>query len=993
MNNLPFHINPFKFWVQQALPTVFDDSLSYTEVLNKIAYTLNEVIKTSNMVNSNLLNEYDVNKHYEVDDYVWYNDGIYTCIEDTYGQFNTNCWRKVTDEGGSFIYSVGVDVKNCKAVVASAIGVFEEALLNTMNSIAPIYDTEKVDGYSVGDYVTHNGTIYVCQRNTSGTFKSADWQSIVLVDNLRSYVEELVTNEVGLNEEFTGSGLEGITQNSLVQILEKLNSFPVLLFKGVDSASFAWNGYECSINHSGDANSQVVCSLEDTEIFTPGNNYVVYIENDNTTKVSLSITWVDNESQTISEVELTETAEITVPADTAGAVITLNCDNGVYESKFFGVVLNKNNTNNKLKGLVDSISDNIDEIESDIDGAQQDILDIKNALEAIDGDITDIEGDIVDIEGDIGDINSAITGINSNCLQYRGTIDASTNIDTLMDIGFWSIPATLTHAQNSSLPEYLSTGRNYLICYKGSGSVRYQSIYNTSKGQIWTRYYGTFTVSGSYVTTWIPNPDYPSLNTGYKGSKWWAILLPSDTSLTESGRFADAATVGGFITDLTSRIGLVESKGFFNNGSASNTDLNTLIIKGYWTIGAATSANGTNFPNEKGGRRYVYNYTYDSTYSTVTFQHFVNLTTGEVWWRTGETVGGNTTWHNGGLWQNLISHEINNNLLHYYFTPNSKRLNFSKGKMWDYMWNTAEAVKEACKDPNCDIVSFDVRPTSDHYFVSFHNQSFGSNYVYPVNANSSVEQSTLAEVSNYKYRKGVWQITHPSTTYAFNNVPQEYNSETGVYYKNDVVTRTIQVDNVDVVYVYRALEDAQPIAEPGQTQQPAGEFNPLIWHKLDTNIANVEDLLKICRKYGKTVMLEMKSKNTNAVGNFSNEDMTGLYNLVKNLRMLDSVIFMGNATACDYYASNHKDAFVCYFSQNMTINLMSAHKYPNGIYMGENDSITTGSDSLMEYCINNNIKIGSYSERANITEEAQKEVDEEQYNKNLDFVSVHTSPD
>lgn len=41
-------IEPFKFWTQKVLPTVYDDSLSYYEVLNNVVNKLNEVISLTN---------------------------------------------------------------------------------------------------------------------------------------------------------------------------------------------------------------------------------------------------------------------------------------------------------------------------------------------------------------------------------------------------------------------------------------------------------------------------------------------------------------------------------------------------------------------------------------------------------------------------------------------------------------------------------------------------------------------------------------------------------------------------------------------------------------------------------------------------------------------------------------------------------------------------------------------------------------------------------
>lgn len=42
------YISPLRFWVQKVLPLVYDDSLSYYEVLSKIALKLNEVIEIVN---------------------------------------------------------------------------------------------------------------------------------------------------------------------------------------------------------------------------------------------------------------------------------------------------------------------------------------------------------------------------------------------------------------------------------------------------------------------------------------------------------------------------------------------------------------------------------------------------------------------------------------------------------------------------------------------------------------------------------------------------------------------------------------------------------------------------------------------------------------------------------------------------------------------------------------------------------------------------------
>ena len=45
-NKIPY----FRFWCQKVLPTVYDDSLSYYELLCKVVAKLNEVIDSTNSV-------------------------------------------------------------------------------------------------------------------------------------------------------------------------------------------------------------------------------------------------------------------------------------------------------------------------------------------------------------------------------------------------------------------------------------------------------------------------------------------------------------------------------------------------------------------------------------------------------------------------------------------------------------------------------------------------------------------------------------------------------------------------------------------------------------------------------------------------------------------------------------------------------------------------------------------------------------------------------
>ena len=52
-------MKPFRFWCQKVLPTVYDDSLSYYELLNKVVLYLNETVDNVDLLNDNVTRLYD----------------------------------------------------------------------------------------------------------------------------------------------------------------------------------------------------------------------------------------------------------------------------------------------------------------------------------------------------------------------------------------------------------------------------------------------------------------------------------------------------------------------------------------------------------------------------------------------------------------------------------------------------------------------------------------------------------------------------------------------------------------------------------------------------------------------------------------------------------------------------------------------------------------------------------------------------------------------
>lgn len=53
-----FPIRPFRFWSYKVLPLVYDDSLSYYEVLSKLTGKVNEMVSVINSGYADALREY-----------------------------------------------------------------------------------------------------------------------------------------------------------------------------------------------------------------------------------------------------------------------------------------------------------------------------------------------------------------------------------------------------------------------------------------------------------------------------------------------------------------------------------------------------------------------------------------------------------------------------------------------------------------------------------------------------------------------------------------------------------------------------------------------------------------------------------------------------------------------------------------------------------------------------------------------------------------------
>lgn len=78
-------IDKLKFWVQSTLPLVYDDSISFYELVNKVVFKLNEVINSQNeLLNewNNFISQFDTNLYETVNNILteWFNNGKFDDI-------------------------------------------------------------------------------------------------------------------------------------------------------------------------------------------------------------------------------------------------------------------------------------------------------------------------------------------------------------------------------------------------------------------------------------------------------------------------------------------------------------------------------------------------------------------------------------------------------------------------------------------------------------------------------------------------------------------------------------------------------------------------------------------------------------------------------------------------------------------------------------------------------------------------------------------------
>lgn len=141
----------FRFWCQKVLPLVYDDSLSYYEVLCKVITYLNNVIEDVADVEDNaqaLLDAFNSLQAY------------------------VNTVADNLDEEIEQVFNEMVESGEIGVLVDEAIG----------DKLVPEYDP--TDNYLAGDYVIEDGKVYRANSATTGTFDPTKWEQCYISEDL-----------------------------------------------------------------------------------------------------------------------------------------------------------------------------------------------------------------------------------------------------------------------------------------------------------------------------------------------------------------------------------------------------------------------------------------------------------------------------------------------------------------------------------------------------------------------------------------------------------------------------------------------------------------------------------------------------------------------------------------------------------------------------------------------------------------------------------------
>lgn len=153
-----------RFWCQMVLPLVYDDSLSYMELLNKVVSYLNNCIQDVGNCETNI--ESLLEAFVNLQDYV----------------------NEIVEDVGSIIE------EKIDEMIES--GEFGEILADALATVvAPEYET--TESYIPLNYVIKDGQLYCCTANTTGEWDSTKWRETTVGDELNTLMQKVYSLNAG----------------------------------------------------------------------------------------------------------------------------------------------------------------------------------------------------------------------------------------------------------------------------------------------------------------------------------------------------------------------------------------------------------------------------------------------------------------------------------------------------------------------------------------------------------------------------------------------------------------------------------------------------------------------------------------------------------------------------------------------------------------------------------------------------------------------------
>lgn len=283
----------FRFWVQNALPLVYDDSLSYYELLNKVVYQLNVVISNMDTAEANINNL--LAAYNQLQEYVnHYFDSL-----DVQEEIDNKIDRMVADG-------------ELQSIIGDAVS---ELIGDTVASQIDAVVAEQIDD-TVADQL---GSVVEEQIGTPASEAATEWlqENVTPVGSAVVVDESLSISGAAADAKVTGDTFDGIED-----VIRELNVMDYIMKYRIDADNssrngidFEWTKGKCRVHGTSTANNAfgtiVNASLAELGM-SVGVTYKVKYASTNVRFQVFSLDASDNPTSLISVIA---DSEFTVPSN------------------------------------------------------------------------------------------------------------------------------------------------------------------------------------------------------------------------------------------------------------------------------------------------------------------------------------------------------------------------------------------------------------------------------------------------------------------------------------------------------------------------------------------------------------------------------------------------------------------------------------------------------------------------------------------------------